>query len=159
MENKEEFIKNTIKKFALVASKYCESEELPIKVSSEIVISTKEAHVIQAIGDNEKIGVTDLGNFFGISKSAASQMVSKLSSRGFIKKMRSEINNKEVDLVLTVLGEEAYNAHENSHKKGRDYLVSKMSTFSLSQIATLLVMLECVEEIMEERLEENKNRR
>lgn len=155
MENKEEIILNTIKKFASVASKYCESEELPIRVNDDLIISTREAHVIQAIGNTENLGVTDLGNYFGISKSAASQMVSKLTSRGFIKKMRSAENNKEVNLDLTGLGEEAYTAHENYHKKDRDYLVSKMKTFSLSQVTTLCVMLEAIEEIMEERIEKS----
>ncbi|MCB9481595.1 MAG: MarR family transcriptional regulator [Desulfobacteraceae bacterium] len=155
METKTQIIKNTIKKFASVALKYSASEELPIRVDENTIVSTKEAHVIQTIGDNKNIGVTELGNFFGISKSAASQMVSKLDSKGFIKKMRSEENSKEVNLVLTKLGEKAYKAHEQTHKNDSEYLVARLSTFSLSQIATLSVMLESIEEIMDERL---KNR-
>ncbi len=154
METKIQIIKNTIKKFASVALKYSASEELPISVDETTIVSTKEAHVIQAIGDNEKIGVTELGNYFGISKSASSQMVSKLDSKGFIKKLRSEENNKEVNLVLTELGQKAYKAHEETHSSDNEYLLAKLSTFSLSQISTLSVMLESIEEIMDERLKD-----
>ncbi|MDY0362108.1 MAG: MarR family transcriptional regulator [Desulforegulaceae bacterium] len=152
METKTQIIKKTIKKFASVALKYSASEELPVKVDETTVISTKEAHVIQAIGDNKNIGVTELGNFFAISKSAASQMVSKLESKGFIKKMRSQDNNKEINLILTELGKKAYTAHEQTHKKDNEFLLNKLSAFSLSQIATVSVMLESIEEIMDERL-------
>lgn len=156
MENKEEIIIKTIKTFASVASKYCESENLPIRVDEKTLVSTREAHVIQAIGEGEDVGVTYLGKFFGISKSAASQMVSKLNTKGFIKKIRSETNNKEIKLVLTALGQKAFDAHEKTHKEDRQYLVSKMSTFSLSQIATLSVMLESIGEIMDERIDKGK---
>jgi len=161
MENKKEIIKKTIKEFTKVASKYCLSEEFPIRVNEETIVSTKEVHMIQAVGDNENIGVTDLGKIFGISKSAASQMVSKLSSRGFMKKMRSDYNNKEVKIELTKLGQEAYEAHDKHHSKDLGYLISKMETFSLSQIATLGVMLESLDEIMDERIKRyslNKDR-
>jgi len=154
MDTKTQIIKSTIKKFASVALKYSSSEDLPISVDETTVVSTKEAHVIQTIGDNENIGVTALGDFFGISKSAASQMVSKLDSKGFIKKKRSEDNNKEVNLVLTELGRKAYKAHEETHRSDSDYLVAKLSMFSLSQIATLSVMLESIEVIMDQRLKD-----
>ncbi|CCK81461.1 MarR family winged helix-turn-helix transcriptional regulator [Desulfobacula toluolica] len=154
MENKADIIKKVIQAFRSAAVKYCRGEELPIRVNTDVTASTREVHMIQAIGDNEQLGVTELARLFGTSKSAASQLVSRLSKKGFLKKKSSRKNNKEVRLVLTDLGWEAYKTHEQYHSKDMDYLVGKMETFSMSQIAMFLVMLESLDDIMEQRIEE-----
>ena len=159
MENKADLIKNVIHVFRSAAVKYCRGEDLPIHVNPDITASTREVHMIQAIGNKEHIGVTELAQWFGTSKSAASQLVSKLAKKGFLKKRPSRKNNKEIRLVLTDLGWEAYKAHDQHHKKDMDYLVGKMEDFSLSQIIMFSVMLETLDDIMEQRIETHSTKK
>lgn len=150
MDEKTEIIIDLIHKFQSTARKYHQREEAPIKVTNEVTASTREAHMIQAIGDGESIGVTELASVFGTSKSAASQLVTRLSKKGFLKKRPARDNNKEVRLVLTDLGWAAYKAHARFHQKDMEYLITRLKTFSLAQIAMMSVMFEALDEIMDQ---------
>ena len=152
MDDKTKIIKDLIGKFQATARKYCQSETSPIRVNEDVTVSTREVHMIQAIGDSKNIGVTELARVFGTSKSAASQLVSRLAKKEFLKKRPARANNKEVRLVLTELGWEAYKAHARIHRDDMAYLEGRLQTFSLSQIAVTAVMFEALDEIMAQRL-------
>ena len=154
METKEELIKNTIRELLRIATMYSRIEELPIPVDGNLEVSTREAHTIQAVGENEPVSVTRIADVFGITKSGASQMVSKLVKRGFLLKKQAAHSNKEFELSLTPLGWRAFKAHEQFHGKDLTDLVDRLSGFSLSQIATLSVLLESLGSVMKHRLSE-----
>ncbi len=152
METKEDLIKATIREFLKVSDMYARTEEMPIPIREGQEVTTREAHTIQAIGENEPSSVTKVASYFGITKSAASQMVSKLTKRGFLLKKQSPQSNKEFELSLTPLGWEAFRAHERFHGKDMTDLIERLGAFSLSQIATVSVLLEALGGIMEQRL-------
>lgn len=152
METKKDLVRSSVARLLRIAKIYARIEELPIPVGDDDKITTKEAHAIQAIGDNEDINITDLGNHFGITKSAASQMVTKLVKGGYVTKDVASHSNKEYVLSLTKSGWEAYEAHEKFHGKDMEYLVNNLENFSLSQIATISVLLESMGNVMDERL-------
>jgi DNA-binding MarR family transcriptional regulator len=152
METKDELIKTTIRQLLRVAKMYARIEELPICVDDDREVTTREAHIIEAIGDNEEMNVTGVAGHFGITKSAASQMVSKLVNKGYVEKKQSPQSNKEYLLELTELGWRAFRAHEKFHGKDMADLIEQLGAFSLSQIATLSVLLEAISALMDERL-------
>ena len=152
METKDELIESTIQQLLRVAKKYSRIEELPIPVNKDTEVTTAEAHTIQAVGEGEDMRVLDIATHFGITKSAASQMVAKLIKKGFLKKRQSPHNSKEFLLSLTELGRQAFHAHEKFHGKDKIDLVKRLSAFSLSQIATLSVLLEALGSVMDQRL-------
>ncbi|KMY67748.1 MarR family transcriptional regulator [Desulfocarbo indianensis] len=156
METKDDFIKATIRELLRVAKLYSRIEELPIKVEENFDVTTREAHTIQAIGEHEKISVTDVAQLFGITKSAASQMVSRLAQKGCLTKNLSLHSNKEYDLSLTPMGWKVFHAHEQFHGKDMAELVERLNGFSLSQIATLSVMLEAIGNVMRQRLSQGE---
>ena len=152
METKEDLIKATIRELLRISKMYSRIEQLPIPIDGRLEVTTREAHTIQAVGENEPMSVTQLASYFGITKSAASQMVSKLSKRGFLLKKQAVHSNKEFELSLTPLGWTAFRAHEQFHGKDMADLVDRLSAFSLSQIATLSVLLEALGSVMGQRL-------
>lgn len=154
METKDELIKATIRQLLRVSKKYARIEGLPIPVHGNGAITTAEAHTIQVVGEGEQIRVLDIATHFGISKSAASQMVARLIKKGFIQKQQSVHNSKEFPLSLTEPGWLAFRAHEQFHGKDFAALVDRLSAFSLAQIATLSVMLDTIGSVMDERLSE-----
>ncbi len=152
MDSKTNLIKTTIQELLRVARLQGRIEKLPIPVKDDLLVTTREAHTVQAVGEQERISITQLAAHFGITKSAASQMVSKLVNRGFIAKDQSVHSNKEFELSLTSLGWQVFKAHELFHGKDMAGLVTQLSAFSLSQIATLSVLLEALASVMDDRL-------
>jgi DNA-binding MarR family transcriptional regulator len=155
MENKKDLIKSAIQDLLRIARLYARIEGLPVPVNDELSVTTREAHTVEAVGAQEPLSVTQLADHFGVTKSAASQMVSKLVKRGFIVKKQATHSNKEFELSLTPLGWEVFSAHEQFHGKDMADLVARLSPFSLSQIATLSVLLETLASVMDQRLDEN----
>ena len=156
METKEELIKSTIQQLLRIARKYARIEGLPIPVEEDMEITTAEAHTIQVVGEGEQMRVLDIATHFGITKSAASQMAAKLIRKGFLEKRQSPYNSKEFPLSLTELGWRAFRAHERFHGKDLAVLLDRLSAFSLSQIATISVLLEAIGSVMDERLSEKE---
>ncbi len=154
MDNKEDLIKIAIRQLLQVANKYGRIEKLPIRVGDGLEISTREVHTIQAVGEHKEMSVTDVSTYFGVTKSAASQLIKRLVNKGFLKKTQVPDNNKELHLSLTGLGWKAFDAHERFHGKDMDRLVRHLEAYPMQQIATLSVLLESIGVIMDERLEE-----
>jgi len=154
-DGKADFVKTTVRQLFRVAHQIARTEDLPIRVDDDWLISTREAHTIETVGACPGLSVTDVATAFGITKSAASQMVTKLAGKGFLTKDRAPENGKEWRLGLTPLGWRAHEAHRQAH--GRDFsrVVEHLNGLSLTQIATLTVLLEAIGSIMEERLGES----
>lgn len=142
----------TVRQFQRVATQYARIEELPIPVGDGIEVTTREAHTIEAVGNRQQMSVTEVAKAFGITKSAASQMVSKLCDKGFLEKKQAPHSNKEFQLTLTPLGRKAFDAHARFHGADREALMERLRGFSLSQIATISVLLEAIGEVMDNRL-------
>ncbi len=155
VETNEDFIKATIRQLLRFANKYSRIEKLPIPVDDDLEITTKEAHTIQAIGERKQMSVTDVANHFGVTKSAASQMVTRLENKGFLSKTQAPHSNKELDLSLTDLGWRAFRAHERCHGEDMAGLVKRLEAYPLQQVAILSVLLEAIDAVMDERLGEN----
>ncbi|RQW84470.1 MAG: MarR family transcriptional regulator [Geobacter sp.] len=155
METKEEFIRSAIRLIQRIAHQYARIEEMPLRFDEDGEVTTREAHIIQAIGEAAEMNVTGLANRFGITKSAASQMVSKLVRKGFVEKRPAPHSNKEFLLSLTERGRLVFDAHERLHGREMDELIVKLGTFSLSQIATLSVLLDVVGTTMDSRLSDS----
>jgi DNA-binding MarR family transcriptional regulator len=152
MNDRDKFILTTIRQFVRVARKYAAAENLPIPVDGHGEISTREAHIIEAVGDTPEINVTALAKRFGVSKSAASQMISRLVQKGFVDKSPAPHSNKEFILTLTELGWRGFAAHERFHGQDLARLKSRLGAFSLSQVATLSVLLEAIDDVVDKRL-------
>ena len=154
MDTKKDLIKSTIRQLLRISTKYSRIESMPIHVNDNIEISTREAHVIQAIGERKQISVTDLASHFGVTKSASSQIVAKLAGKGFLEKAQSPHSNKELELTLTDLGWQAFRAHERFHGKDMEALIKHLDAYPMQQIATLSVLLDAIDGKMNERLGE-----
>lgn len=81
-------------------------------------ISMKEIHTIQYIGDCPGINLKSLAENQGVTKGAASQMISRLIQKNLVTKSRSAESEAEIVLNLTEEGSNAYKGHEAYHKSG-----------------------------------------
>jgi len=152
MKSKEDLVREMSRGLFLILNKHTRLESLPFRVDEGVEVTHRELHAIQAIGENKRINITDLGAYFGVTKSAASQMTTKLARKGFVEKESSDRSNKEMQLTLTRLGWRAFELHEKFHGDHMADLVEKLDAFSLSQIETTSVLLEVLERVVDERL-------
>ena len=157
METKEDLIKATIQQLLRITKMYARIETMAIPVEEGLEVTTREVHTIQAVGEHEQMSITQVAARFGITKSAASQMVAKLVNRGFLSKKQAIHSGKEFELTLTALGWKAFRAHERFHGKDMAKLVDRLSAFPISQIATLSVLLEALGGVMENRLSQHSD--
>ena len=154
MESKEDLVKAISRQLMRVINKQGRIENISVRLDDGIEVTPKESHTIQAIGEDGSIKITDLGVHFGVTKSAASQIVAKLEKKGYVRKTTSQYNNKELKLQLTPLGWRAFDAHEKCHGQHMADITGRLEAFSLSQVATIQVLLEVIEDVMDARLKQ-----
>lgn len=152
MENKEDIVNSITRQLMRIINKHGRIEKIPVRLAEGIEVTPSEGHSIQAIGEYQSINVTDLGTHFGVTKSAASQIVTKLSKKGLVKKSVSEHSCKELRLELTDMGRQAFEAIQKSRGQHFASIVSRLGAFPLSQVATATVLLSVIEDVMDERL-------
>lgn len=93
-----------------------EYDELPHNYGQDILYQA-ESHVIQIIGENKGIKVTDIANIMGKTTSACSQIIRKLRKKDWVRQERNEQNNREYNLSLTEHGWQIYKEHEEFDKR------------------------------------------
>lgn len=98
-------------------NRYNKLEKTPFEVDNGELLYPSEMNMIEAIGKQTGITVTELCIAFGVTKGAVSQTVSKLNARGYVQKDRNEAYTREIILSLTVKGKEIFEKHEQFHRK------------------------------------------
>lgn len=98
-----------------VLHKYMQLEEMPFMFGDGVRLTQREIHTIDAIGRNPDINVTQLAQAQGVTKGAMSQMVYRLSDKGYVRKVTSPDSDKELRLILTKAGQQAFAAHKEYH--------------------------------------------
>ena len=95
-----------LESFIRINNKYNIVDKKPLDYGTGDLIYPSEIHLLNAADKKHGENITELGNSLGISKSAASQTVSKLVRKGFCRKVKLE-NQKNIYLELTRKGENA----------------------------------------------------
>jgi len=81
-----------------------------------------EIHTIDFIGRHPELNISELAEEMGVTKSAASQIITKLNHKKLILKKRCK---KEVFVCLTEEGLRAFNGHKKYHETQNQYSVFK----------------------------------
>ncbi len=154
MSNKKKALEGLSGKLLKVIYKHARINELPVTLSGGVELTPKEIHFLTAIGENEGINVKELGDHFGVTKSASSQMVSKLQRSGYVDKRKSPHNNKEVRLFFTGPGREIFNGLVRMRREQMEDLLCRLDRFSLSEVEVASGLMTVIEAYVSERLDE-----
>lgn len=100
-----------------VIHKYIRNEDIKRSYDTESLLTRKEIHTIEYIGKNPGINLKSLSEMQGVTKGAASQMVSKLVEKGYVQRKESLSSGAEISLYLTNKGETAFKGHSEYHKQ------------------------------------------
>jgi DNA-binding MarR family transcriptional regulator len=148
-------INQFLDQFLTIANKLAELEKISFSFGTGEMLYPAEIHTIAAIGDN-CCTVTEISLKFGITKGAVSQVISKLSRKGYVKKVRNETNGKEVILSLTDKGQQACLAHTNLHKAMDEELLQLVSHLPAERLRFFHDMLSLVERHVEKYIRMQK---
>jgi DNA-binding MarR family transcriptional regulator len=140
------------KYFTRVHNKLNKLEKKTIDFGTGDKLFASELHTIQAIGENYGKTVTELSSFFGITKGAVSQIISKLKRKKCVSKARSKVNVKEIDISLTDKGWNVFNSHKKLHLEMDGELLGFMGTLAEHQIGEFLTILLNIEKNLDKYL-------
>jgi|InofroStandDraft_1065614.scaffolds.fasta_scaffold33283_1 Transcriptional regulators len=124
--------------FNQVVNQYGKFEKEVHAFGVDIPLHLSDTHTIVAIGKHTNINIVNLSRLQGISRSAASQMVSKLVKRGFVKKEVSPKTDNEIVLTLTETGKNVYYAHEKQHQQLKAKLTEIFEKYPAGTLDTLM---------------------
>jgi DNA-binding MarR family transcriptional regulator len=154
MDPKHDLVEHIVRRLRRIIDAHLRIEDLPVPVGPGVSLSTREVHCLTAIGDHEGANIKTVGDALGVTKSAASQMVTKLVARGFAVKRPANDNDKDICAFLTAEGWEAFRAHRDFHERHMDTLLHRLAGHSPEQLATVAEVLDQVEDVMHERMAE-----
>jgi DNA-binding MarR family transcriptional regulator len=140
-----------IHKFEKVMNKYNKSEKKPRYYGTTDLLYRAEVHTIDAIGRNNKINVTELAAYLGITKGAVSQMVDKLIKKDMVNKKMVSNNENEVSLELTEKGTLVYKGHEEYHKEFYAEISKRLNYLSDENVETFFDILSELESFLDKR--------
>jgi len=94
----------------------------PNNYGTNYPVYQSEIHMLDFIGRHPDRNISELAEEVGMSKSAVSQIITKLHVKNFIVKERYK---KEVTVRLTERGNELFNGHREYHETLNQYSVFK----------------------------------
>jgi len=151
MKNSEIEIRELSQKMLRIVNKHIRLEMMPIPLPG-VFLSHREFHAIHIIGKGNNINVTQIAKSFGVTKSAASQMIKKLAKNDFIIKEKSKHSNKELRLTLSKKGWNAFHAHAEFHQDHMDDVAEHLSEMTPAEMRSISKTLSLFEEVIDERL-------
>lgn len=102
-------------------------EERVLKKGPFHMLTIGEMHVIEAVGPTSDLTMSAVAAKLDITISTLSIAVNNLSRKGFVKRIRSEGDRRQIFLALTDKGLEAFEHHRQFHEKMIAHALSALS--------------------------------
>lgn len=139
--------------FINVVNKYNTVER---RAGSKHNLFHSERHMLDKIGDNPGVNITEFARAIGVTKGAVSQIVKKLENKGFIRRFKSSTNDKEVFLEITTTGRDIYNMHKRVNEETIKPLIEELNKHSGDEIEFLIYMFKWIGDFLDQSEREMK---
>ncbi len=133
-----------------------EYESYPRKYGDDFFYMA-ETHMIQYIGKNPGMTVTDIATEFRKTTSAVSQIIKKLKKRNLIEQVRNTLNNREYNLFLNDNGWEIFNQHEEYDRVEYEKSCLFLEEFSEEELENYIKIQECLNNAIAEAIKRSRN--
>jgi DNA-binding MarR family transcriptional regulator len=151
--NKKEASRELIDSFLRLVNKYNSLGRHPISFGTPYKFYHSERHMLDIVGDDPGLNITEFAKAAGVTKGAISQVVSKLEKKGALRRYKSEENEKEIRLELTQLGEEIYAHHQSVNQETINFLWRELKKHPDENIKFLVYMFKWFEQYMDQSRE------
>ncbi len=126
--------------FIRLANKYRSLEKIPVDYGAGHRLYHSERHMLDQIGDNPEMNITEFAHFVGVTKGAVSQVVKKLEGKGVVRRYKQIVNEKEVFIELTDQGRDIYKRHKKVNEESIAPLYEELRKYSDDKVYFLLEM-------------------
>lgn len=132
-----------------------EYSSIPRDYGNGFLMTEVEAHTLGFIRDQEGITVTKLARNTHRTKGGISKLISKLESKGLVKRVNEPNNKRTYRLYLTEDGEQACETHREYDRTYMLIMLNKLlKECTEDEIKSFLKVLTCRSIIIEKQLEE-----
>ena len=138
--------------FERVINKYNTLEKKPNDFGTGTLLYRSEIHMIDVIGKNNNINITNLATQLGITKGAVSQSIDRLKKKGMVTKNLSPETENEVVLSLTEKGNQAYIEHLRFHQNFYRMLEGYLQDISLPEMQKITQLLQEFEHYLDRKI-------
>jgi DNA-binding MarR family transcriptional regulator len=132
-----------------MVNKYNALEKAPVKLKKGHTLYHSERHMIDNIGANPEMNITEFAESLGVTKGAISQVVSKLEKKGMVKRRRKSDTREGVEL---------YRMHKKVNEESLLPLYNKLKKHSDEEIDFLMDMFRWINGFLDssrKRMEEH----
>jgi DNA-binding MarR family transcriptional regulator len=140
-------------KFQSIMNLTRQLDKTPKKFGTDEFLSHSEIHLIEIIGDNDGLSVTDIGKHLGITKGAVSQSLKRLEAKGLSFKKTDPENLSRSIVMLTAKGFTAFGAHKHWHETMDGGFLKYMEELKPGEISIIIHFLERVEDFLKRRVQ------
>ncbi len=137
-----------------IRNKHNIMENIPRDFGVGVPLHLSEIHAIQAIGNTADNNIRIIADNLGVTSSAASQVITRLTKRGLVKKIRGLRNEKEVSLELTETGQIAFRNHEQVHIRAYEQIAGGIGPLNEKERVVLDRVFSAMESVYDERIRE-----
>ncbi|TYQ17993.1 UNVERIFIED_CONTAM: MarR family transcriptional regulator [Acetivibrio alkalicellulosi] len=121
--------------------------------SNNSYLTPAEMQVLCLIAINPEFTVTDIALQLYITKSAASQLVKKLCSKGMLQKFRSESNERIVILITTDNGKIVIENFFNNESHAFGEMVKDLTSMSTQELDVITVFFDKLEKMFDKKIQ------
>ena len=140
-------------RFLRLVNLFNESEGKPVDYGTGSLLTRAEIHTVEAVGNHQDLSVTQLSALMGTSKSASSQMVSRLKAKGLVVQAFLPGSDRDTVLTLTADGYRAYLAHQEFHDRFFNELEVGLDALGPEVVREILGLFDLAEALMRKRKE------
>ena len=135
------------KTFQEFVSRYNELEHSQHLMHGDLNLSFAEVHMIVKIDALEGINLTNLAAIQGVSRSAVTQMINKLTKKEMIVKDRLNGSKNEYALHLSAKGKEVAIVHEKQHQYLNKQILTVLKDYPEDTLHNLKNLMQSIEEV------------
>lgn len=149
-------LKDFLDVFNRIINKYNTLNKNAYDYGTGDLLHPSEIHMLTIIGRTDEQNITEISTILAVSKSAVSQIVLKLSKKGFVEKYQMANNEKSVLLKLTQKGYIAVQGYEFFKKDIFKELLIELEQLEPAQVEFLYSVMGKIDKHMDYKLEKYK---
>lgn len=115
-------------------------QNTPRKYSTDEDLYMMEMHLLNSIGDNEGISMSELAKISNRTLGAISQKINKLGKKGFVEKKINKTDPKVRNIFLTPKGKQAFFYHKELDLKNYTNLLNKLPDFTTEDFNKMIAL-------------------
>ena len=101
-------------------------------------LTYRQLYCLEIIGELHNPTLTELSEHLDITKPSVSAMIDKLNEKGFVAKIKSDVDRRSAHLHLSELGEKAGALHEKVHMEFAKLLTKNLTESEIDILTVLL---------------------